>query len=282
MHKKDQVKQVIEIYIKKGRDFFELTPSFLGGLSELKGFSERTLKRGRTEFKNENKDVIKKHSKDTVSLRRKINKFLNQAPKPTLPKLKKEFPKIDKEVVSTSFKLWKKEQTPKKEEPKEKKTTVSQPKISAKQKVADFLNKKPSSSLEELIQKFPDIKKASIGTYHSLWKSKFGKSVAKEAKKAKDPVKTIEKVKETAKATEKVKETTKAVKKTEDSNQELISALKKTIDAHQRTIEALKSQNEILLERNSLVFSEMEGMSREKVAKVENAMRIFIKGLQTN
>jgi len=266
MHKKDQVKQVIEIYIKKGRDFYELTPGFLNQLDELKGFSERTLKRGRTEFKNENKDVVKKHSKETVSIRKSINKFLDMTLKPTLPKLKKEFPKLNKEIVSVSFKLWKKDQAPKKEEPKIKKSVVKQPKISGKQRIIDYLNEKPSTSLEEIIESFPDIKKASIGTYHSLWKSKFGKKIAKVNKKVKSTV----------------KETVKETGKNKDSNGELIIALKKTIDAHQKTIEALKSQNEILLERNSLVFSEMEGMSPEKIVKVENAMRIFVRGLQTS
>jgi len=303
MHKKDQVKKVIEKYIKKGRDFFELTPSFLANLDELKGFSERTLKRGRTEYKNDHQDILKKHSKDTANSKKKISKILEKDPDITPKALTNALPGIDPKLIFKTRTLWKKDRQPVKKEgtngslrknvfdflnkkpkttlsileeafPDDNKKTISnyldqwrkekpssKPMKSSKQKVMAYLDQNPETRLNHLKEVFPEVKPASISTYHSLWKSH--QPTAKFKQTLKRPA--------SAKATG-----TTSGTKVED----VIQALNNTIDAQQKTIEVLKSQNQILKDKQLHPFTELEGMSQSEVRQVEKVIKTFIKGVK--
>ena len=109
MHKKDKVKEVIDKYIEQGKDFFELTPSYLLTLNELRGFSERTLKRGRTEYKNEHRNLLKGKSKAVLNLKKKVQGYLDDNPKTSLEQLKKKFSTQDNKQLTGFFNGWKTE-----------------------------------------------------------------------------------------------------------------------------------------------------------------------------
>jgi len=296
MHKKDQVKEVIEKYIKKGRDFFELTPSFLGDLEELQGFSERTLKRGRTEFKLERQDVIKKHSRNTANLKKKIFKYLTKSPKATPKELSIVFPDIDKKLLTNTRNLWKKEQISSSSEDshslrqnvfdfleknpqttlgriekafsKSNKKTVSnyldqwrkehtpKRKESLKKRITDFMDANPKTDLLQLREVFSETKPASVNTYFSLWKNNRIQTDSKKTPQVDRQLKI----------------------KSEDSD--IVQALKTTIDAQTKTIDALKSQNEILKERQVIAFPELERMSIDEVKTVEKVIKTFIRGIK--
>lgn len=156
MHKKDIVKEVIEKYIKKGHDFFELTPSFLGKLEELEGYSERTLKRGRTEFKQANKDLLKRHSRKTVSIRKKIFKYLDENPKASEKDLQKAFPGADRQLLADSRNLWEKQPIKKEDKKRAAKAIKKDPIIKKVKKPAVKLvkealgNKKKISTTQKV------------------------------------------------------------------------------------------------------------------------------------
>ncbi|MBU2513259.1 hypothetical protein KJ966_18095 [bacterium] len=314
MHKKDIVKEVIEKYIKKGKDFFELTPGYLVTLDELKGFSERTLKRGRTEYKAEHRNILKGKSKASLNLKKKVMKYLYDNPKTSLEQLKKKFASQDKKLVNEAFKLWKQEEkgkpTPVKKKPiikededaagslrqkvfvhldenpsltlsklekvftsfnrktisnyldqwrKEKSQKVK--KISTKQRIHDFLDLNPDSTLKSLKTAFADINPSSIGAYFSLWKSEQS-ATAKVVKKANAAVKI------------------KPEKVPVDSAYQIIEALKNTIDAQNKTIEILKSQYSMLENSKAFSFPELKGMSKKEIDKFERVMATFLKGLR--
>ena len=305
MHKKDQVKEVIEKYIKKGRDFFELTPSFLGDLEELKGFSERTLKRGRTEFKLERQDVIKKHSRNTANLKKKIFKYLTKSPKATPKELSIVFPDIDKKLLSNTRNLWKKEN---------KSDDASEESYSLRQNVFDFLEKTPQTTLGRIEKAFPKSNKKTVSNYLDQWR-KDHTPKRKESLKQRitdhmnaNPNTDLLQLREvfsdtkpasvntyfslwknnriqiSSKKTPKVGRPLKI--KSEDSkvkseDSDLVQALKTTVEAQTKTIEALKSQNEILKERQVIAFPELERMSSDEVKTVEKVIRTFIKGIKS-
>jgi hypothetical protein len=299
MHKKDQVKTVIEKYINKGRDFFELTPSYLENLDELKDFSERTLKRGRTEFKLEHPDMIQKHSRNSASTRKKIFKYLDNSPKTTPKALDSAFPDVGKKTLLSIRALWKKEkqlsddssgeshslrqsvfdyleQHPKTTLRKLEKTfpgfnpkTVSNyldqwrkehaptRKVSLKQRITEYLDANPGIDLQQLRKAFADTKPASVNTYFSLWKNNHIQTSPQAGPST----------------------TEHLVINTSDSD--IVQALKTTIDAQQKTIEVLKSQNEILRERQSVNFPELEGMTRDEIKTVERVIQTFIRGIRS-
>lgn len=295
MHKKDQVKQVIEQYIQKGRDFFELTPSFLENTTELKGFSERTLKRGRTEYKLEHPEIIKTHSRSTASAKKRVLKYLDKSPQASPKELGAIFPDVEKKVLSTARDLWKNEHTSEmnkktagslrksvfgflEKNPQATPNNVTsafaghnpktvanyhdqwlkehgpKKKVSLKQRILDYMNENPGADLKQLREAFADTKTASINTYFSLWKN--------------NRMQPIEPRQETNNHT------------TLEGDSDIIQALKTTIEAQQKTIEVLKSQNEILKDRQSTSFPELEGMTADEVKTVERVIRTFIKGIK--
>ena len=312
MHKKDKVKEVIDKYIEQGKDFFELTPSYLQTLIELKGYSERTLKRGRTEYKSEHKNLLKGKSKAVLNLKKKVQSFLDDNPQTSLEQLKKKFSSQDRKQISVFFNGWKAEDVGterKKALPSTKiesvgslrqkvftfldrnpdltlsklevvfkgdnKKTISnyldqwrkeksrkRKKISVKQRINDFLDANPLSSLKDLRGVFPDINPSSIGAYHSLWKNsrKSGRQLA----------------------------TAKAVKNhllernnmSLDSAKQIIDALSNTVEAQKKAIEILKSQNAMLEEMKAYSFPELKGMSKKEIDKFERVMATFLRGLR--
>ena len=148
MHKKDLVKKVLTEYINKGHDFFELTPSFLGTVKELKGYSERTLKRGRTEFKSENKDLVSRHSKTSANVKKKIYLYLKNNPETTPKKLGQAFPKVDAKLLAKIRTMWKSEL----DGPMARKTKkgLSASTLKRKEKAAE----KPAKSAKEKVMSF--------------------------------------------------------------------------------------------------------------------------------
>lgn len=317
MHKKDQVKEVIQKYINQGMDFFELTPGYLVTLDELKGFSERTLKRGRTEYKNENKDSLKGKSKAKLNLQKKVDGFLDENPETTLDQLKKKFSSQDKKQIPDLYNQWvrerKKAKTRKKAKPakvddagslrqkvfnhldknpeltlsklekvfeKENKKTISNyldqwrkersskgKKISTKQRIHDYLNDNPETSLKDLKTSFPDINPSSIGAYHSLWKNQTSaKPTVKVAKKAPStPTKAA---------------AYNSAPLSVESAGQIIDALNNTVEAQKKAIEALKAQNIMLEEIKAYSFPELRGMSKKEIEKFERVMATFLKGLR--
>ncbi len=297
MHKKDQVKEVIEKYIKKGRDFFELTPSFLGDLAELKGFSERTLKRGRTEFKLERQDVIKKHSRNTANLKKKISKYLTKSPKATPKELSIVFPDIDKKLLTRTRNLWKKEQPS---------SRASRESHSLRQNVFDFLEQNPQTTLGRIEKAFPKSNKKTVSNYLDQWRKEHTPQRRESLKQRitdymdtnpkTDLLKLREVFFETKPASVNTyfslwknnhiqassKKTPRGAHqlkiKSEDSD--IVQALKTTIEAQSKTIDALKSQNEILKERQVIAFPELERMSSDEVKTVEKVIKTFIRGIK--
>lgn len=297
MHKKDQVKEVIEKYIKKGRDFFELTPSFLGDLDELKGFSERTLKRGRTEFKLERQDVIKKHSRNTANLKKKVFKYLTKSPNATPKELSIVFPDIDKKILTSTRSLWKKEQ---------KATGSNADSHSLRQHVFDFLEKNPQTTLSRIEKAFPASNKKTVSNYLDQWR-KDHTPKRKESLKQRitnymntNPKTDLRQLREVFHDTKPASvntyfslwkndhiqaETKKVAKvgrppKIKSADSDIVTALKTTIDAQSKTIEALKSQNEILKDRQVIAFPELERMTSEEVETVEKVIRTFVRGIK--
>ncbi len=321
MHKKDIVKEVIDKYIRQGMDFFELTPSYLVTLNELKGFSERTLKRGRTEYKKEHKDILKGKSKAAVNLRKKVFGTLENNPNISLEQLQKKIAGADKKQIADNLKLWKQEQSgqtnpkPKKTKPakdvsgslrqkvfnhleenpkatlsklekaftSDNKKTISnyldqwrkertnrEKRISTKQKISNYLDKHPTSTLKDLKKAFSDINPSSIGAYHSLWKNKQA-GLLDEYNQKKTPSTTTT-------VTKKAKIDSENL--TDDSAMQIITALNNTVDAQKKTIDILKAQNSELQKKQEYVFPELKGMSKNEIDKFERVMATFLKGLR--
>lgn len=303
MHKKDAVKQVLAKYIKKGHDFYELTPSFLGALEELKGYSERTLKRGRTEFKNENKNVVSRHSKASANLKKKVYLHLDSHQGDTPKKLQNAFPQADIKQLTKIRNLWKSEQ----DGSVEKAATLTASESSLRQKVFNYLSTKPGLTMRKLEKSFPEFNKKTLSNYLDQWhKDKTENTPAKSAKGKVEDYLTrhpTAKVKELKKALPELnpssvntyfslwkksqKSPAKGAKsKVADSTtgtstkNDIIKALKETVEAQKKAIEALKSQNTILQERQSSTFPELEGMSKKDREKVESVIQTFIRGLR--
>jgi len=310
MHKKDIVKKVLNDYIKKGHDFFELTPSFLSELKELKGYSERTLKRGRTEFKLANKTLVSSHSKTSANLKKRVYFYLKENPGATPKLLRETFPKIDAKMLTKIRTLWKAAQGG----PKENKIKKVASDPSLRQKVFNFLSDKPSQTLSRLEKSFPDFNKKTLSNYLDQWRK--DKTLEKPTKSAKDKVADFltrnpySKVKDIKKALPEInpssvntyfslwRKSQKAAgvgkartrlskgaiakatpaKSTKD---DIIQALKETVEAQKKAIEALKSQNAILSEKQGYEFPELEGLSKKDVEKVESVIQTFIRGMKS-
>ncbi len=298
MHKKDQVKEVIKKYIKKGRDFFELTPSFLENLDELKGFSERTLKRGRTEFKHEHPELMKAQSRNTASIKKKIFKHLDKSPQATPKELAVLFPTVERKVLLSSRRLWKKENSA--TDGKEEGKTI-------RKSVFDFLQKNPKATIGKLEKAFPKFDKKTIKAYLAQWrKDQTPKRKVSLKQRITDylnshPGTDLRQLKEVFSDTKTasintyfslwknnriqpleprpVKAESRPMIQKGDS--EIIQALKTTIEAQKKTIEVLKSQNEILRERQNINFPELEGMTKDEVKTVERVIRTFIRGIKS-
>lgn len=170
MHKKDKVKEVIDKYVKKGKDFFELTPSFLVTLKELNGFSERTLKRGRTEYKNEHKELKKGKSQSAANLNKKVFKLLDKKPNTTLKQLQEKFQDSDKKLLSDSFSLWKNEIKTSIGKKEVVKNNAQNTDGSLRQKVFVHLNENPELTLSKLNKVFPEENKKTISNYLDQWR----------------------------------------------------------------------------------------------------------------
>lgn len=295
MHKKDQVKQVIEKYIKKGRDFFELTPSFLENLDELNGFSERTLKRGRTEFKIEHPDLMKAHSRNTASVKKKIFRHLDNSPKATPKELGILFPDVDRKILLSTRNLWK----------KEKGLGKNEVDAGTQQKnIFDYIAQNPKVTQNKLEKAFPESSKETISKYLDQWRDeKAPKRKVSLKQRIMDymnekPDTDLQQLREAFADTKtasintyfslwknnrmqplepRPKNDSIAIQ-TGDS--EIIQALKSTIEAQKKTIEVLKSQNEILRDRQDVNFPELEGMTKDEVKTVERVIRTFIRGIK--
>jgi hypothetical protein len=319
MHKKDLVKEVIEKYVSLGRDFFELTPGYLVTIDELKGFSERTLKRGRTEYKNAHRDLLKGKSKASLNLKKKVFGFLKENPDSSLDQLKSKFSSQDKKQISEFFNLWEQENQSKLRKKAGKKEKADDPgslrqkvfshlennpdltlskleiafqddnkktisnyldqwrkersdkrkKISTKQRITDFLDSNPASTLKSLKSTFPDINPSSIGAYHSLWKNNKNTVTGKLPD---DGVQQHQRNREpSGKST-----------LTIDSARQIIEALHSTVEAQKKAIEVLKSQNTMLEEIRTFSFPELKGMSKKEIDKFERMMATFLKGLRNS
>ena len=269
MHKKDVVKKVLSEYINKGHDFFELTPSVLGTVKELKGYSERTLKRGRTEFKNENKNLVSRHSKTSANVKKKIYLYLKNNPEISPKKLGEAFPKVDSKLLTKIRNMWKNDQRGPKAQmiinslskASSKNKDVNNPVRSAKEKVMNFLSLNPNSEIKEVKKALPELNPLSINTYFYMWK----KSLKEGAIDGIAPRKRGRPAGST---------------KTKNTKDDIIKALKDTVEAQKKAIEALRSQNEILKERQSYVFPELEGLDKKDARKVENVIQTFIRGMR--
>ncbi len=317
MHKKDRVKEVIDKYISQGKDFFELTPGYLVTLDELKGFSERTLKRGRTEYKNEHKNLLKGKSKAALNLKKKIFAFLNKNPNVTPDQLKKKFSGQDKKLVNEALKLWRAENrgtTPKKRGRPSKSETAG----SLRQKVFNFLNKNPGSTLSRVETAFKKENKKTISNYLDQWRKERSKKGEKISTKQRindylglHPLSSLKELKLafsdinpssvgayhslwksgkgviSAKPVKKSRlkkapkeKKTDAGSLTVQSAMQIIKALNDTVEAQKKAIEALKSQNAQLESSKAFSFPELKGMSRKEVDKFERVMATFLKGLR--
>ncbi|MFH2132011.1 MAG: hypothetical protein ABIK68_16670 [bacterium] len=299
VHKKDQVKEVIEKYIKKGRDFFELTPSFLENLDELNGFSERTLKRGRTEFKLEHPEMIKKHSRNTANLKKKVFKYLEKAPKATPKELNILFPEIDKKLLVNIRNLWKKEN---------QEVDSEEEAHSLRQNVFDFLEQAPQTTLSKLEKAFPDFNKKTISNYLDQWRKEHTpKRKVSLKQRIMDYLDTNANTdlpqlrayfSDTKPASintyyslwknNRIQNVSPKASRQESQleirsgDSDIVQALKTTIDAQKKTIDVLKSQNEILRDRQNIKFPELEGMTKDEVKTVERVIRVFIRGIKSN
>ncbi len=317
MHKKDRVKEVIEKYIKQGVDFFELTPSYLVNLDELKEFSERTLKRGRTEYKNEHKDLLKGKSKAALNIKKKMIKFLDENPKSSLEELTRKFSNQDKKFVDETYKTWKKEKKPIKAKrpgrPSKKDAAGS-----LRQQVFNYLSENPETTLSKLEGAFKSENKKTVSNYLDQWRKEKTKKAKKISTKQrineyldKHPQSTLKELKKvfsninpssigayhslwksgregiTHKAAfrNRLNLDTKALnidenKITVQSAVQIIKALSSTVEAQKKAIDALKSQNAMLENSQAFSFPELKGMSKKEIEKFERVMATFLKGLR--
>lgn len=316
MHKKDIVKEVIEQYVDKGMDFFELTPAYLVTLDELKGFSERTLKRGRTEYKNANRNQLKGKSKAGLNLKKRVLRYLEENPKSSLNQLKTKFASQDPKVLSEAHKEWKKEtKRPAPAISARKKVEIDDA-GSLRQKVFKILEENPDITLSKLEKFFEAENKKTISNYLDQWrkeKTTKGKKIStkqmihnyldqhpeialrdlKEAfpeinpssigayhslwKNSQPQTRGSKKwTKQAASEPTMVEEQSFSVR----SANQIIEALNNTVEAQKKTIEILKSQNTLLEEKQAFAFPELKGMSKKEVEKFERVMSTFLKGLR--
>lgn len=315
MHKKDKVKEVIEKYIDQGKDFFELTPSYLMSLDELKGYSERTLKRGRTEYKKEHKDALAGKSKAALNLKRKVYKYLEEQPKTKLAELKKKFSTADEKQLNEYFRAWRKENREKQGKTAKKEKATGTGADSFRQKVFSFLKKNPEATLKKLEKAFPDDNKKTLSNYLDQWRKESNGKIKKISAKKRisdyldqHPDSTLKELKkafpdinpssigayhslwkndQTAEGG-KTKPRAKVAKKTSDdipaaasgSEKQVIEALNNTIEAQQKTIEVLKAQIESLKESQKFTFPDLKGMTKREIDKFERVMATFLRGLR--
>lgn len=255
MHKKDFVKEIIEKYIKAGRDFYELTPGFLSQTEELNGFAERTLKRGRTEFKQENPALIEKHSKNKASARKKLYKYLEKNPTALPKEIEKAFPELDQQTITSCRALWKEEEQGSSTNFSGIRTSTRKPYNTVKKQVNAYLKNDPNCSLRRLKSKFPNAKQASLERYHKQW---VNDTAAKYS-----PILSSE------------------IANQGDNLDDIIQMLRHMILTQNKTIEALKSQNELLKNRQGLAFPEMDDLNRDDIRQVEQVIRTYIKGVKS-
>ncbi len=317
MHKKDKVKQVIQKYIDQGKDFFELTPSYLVTLNELKGYSERTLKRGRTEYKAENRSSLKGKSKAALNLKRKVFTYLGENPKSTSDQLKKKFASQDKKQISEYFNLWIKDSQKKPARKPGKKVKGSEA-GSLRQKVFNHLDKNPELTLSKLEKAFPEENKKTVSNYLDQWRKEKSSKSKKISTKQQindyldgNPASSLKDLKlafpeinpssigayhslwknsTKFKATPKpfnrsVAQTPKPItidrnSLTVDSAKQIIEALNSTVEAQKKAIEVLRSQNAMLEDIKAYSFPELKGMSKKEIDKFERVMATFLKGLR--
>jgi hypothetical protein len=320
MHKKDKVKQVIQKYIDQGKDFFELTPSYLVTLEELKGFSERTLKRGRTEFKAENSDSLKGKSKASLNVKRKVFSYLDDNPDSTLAQLKKKFSSQDKKQITEYFNLKAKE-SKNKAGKKPGKKPKSNESGSLRQKVFNYLDKNPELTLSKLEKAFPEENKKTVSNYLDQWRKEKSSKTKKvstkqqindyldnnQASTLKDLKKAFPDINPSSigayhslwkhstkfKAAPKGRNKATAQKVTQpasidrnsltvDTAKQIIDALNSTVEAQKKAIEVLRSQNSMLEEIKGYSFPELKGMSKKEIDKFERVMSTFLKGLRNS
>jgi hypothetical protein len=317
MHKKDRVKEVIKKYINQGIDFFELTPGYLVTLDELKGFSERTLKRGRTEYKKEHKDLLKGKSKATLNIRRKMLKFLDENPKTTPDQLKKKFSTQDKKLVNEAMKVWRSE-NPKPANKRPGRPPKKEANGSLRQQVFNYLNENPGATLSKLDGAFESENKKTISNYLDQWrkeKTRKGKKISTKQRindyLDQHPDSILKELKETfsdvnpssigayhslwksgregiapkAGIKNGIRGISRALKIDENklsvqSALQIIKALNNTVEAQKKAIEALKSQVEMLESSKAFSFPDLKGMSKKEIEKFERVMATFLKGLR--
>jgi len=247
---------VIEKYIRKGWHFFELTPGFLATLPELQGCAERTLKRGRTEYRKTlhpepgyPQQMIVEDGASPINDSRP--KKRNQDPDSLKPDPQIASTVQERKILNETSKTGgSKRETWLPAKSKEKSG------LSAKRKIREYLDTNPEASLNDLEEAFTEIKPSSLRTYYSLWKSQL-KNKGRE-------IPHSNQTKENGKTAE------------------IIQALRNTVETQQKTIEALKSQNEMLKRRQNRFPPELKGFSEEEVRRIENVIHTFIRGMKNS
>lgn len=318
MHKKDMVKEVIQKYIDKGVDFFELTPSYLQDLEELKGFSERTLKRGRTEYKIENNDQLKGKSKAKLNTRKKLITFLEENPDTGLDRLKKKFSSLEKKEITDIYQNWADKNGAALSGQNRRKDAEESQAGSLRQKVFNHLDNHPDLTLSKLEKVFQEENKKTISNYLDQWRkerSTKGKKISTK-KRIHDyldvhPTAALKDLKAAfpdinpssigayhslwksqkkngapqkrgrkPKSEINIAKTIDQKSMTVESAKQIIDALNHTVEAQKKAIDALKAQNAMLEEIKAYSFPELRGMSKKEIEKFERVMATFLKGLR--
>lgn len=318
MHKKDRVKEVIDLYIKKGKNFFDLTPSYLVELDELKGYSERTLKRGRTEYKNEHLDLLKGKSKGSINLKKKIENYIEKNPGISIEQLQQKYPKADrtllKECLPHRVTL---KAVPSKSRKAIKPTESSG---SLRQQVFNHLDTYPDLTLSKLERVFSIANKKTISNYLDQWR--------KERSTVEKPISTKQRINgyldqhpqsklrdlklafpdinpssvgayhslwknnqlssngstrtqlHVVGSMERPKVSGSKEDLSVESARQIIGALNSTVDAQRKMIDLLKEQNSRLEDGQAYSFPDLKGMSSKEIDKFERVMSTFLRGLR--
>jgi hypothetical protein len=302
IHKKDLVKDILEKYIQQGMDFYELTPTFLSEQPELKGFSERTLKRGRTEYKKAHLNELKTHSRTTAGIQKQIFRYLEARPEATVEELHDAFSNIERQRLVEYHRLWLNKYQP---------DRVKSGSMSLQRRVFEFLKERPEATMRALEEVFPAANKKTLYNYLDQWRKE--KAAQDPGKSAKQRIseyldqhpdantqalqEAFPEIKPSSLGTYQslwrnsrsavdgieLKDHLDTTPPVHNHNaEEIIQALKNTVETQKRTIETLKSQNELLKKRQAFMFPELEGLSKETIQRTEMIIRTFIKGLKSD
>jgi len=168
MSKKILVKQVIDRLIKEGEDFSDLTQGYLSGLSALEGVSKTTIKRAKSEYKQQNASIKNNYKEQRI--KKKIYKFLDRYPRASLGDLREEFPNIIPPKVSEYHLFWKRKQEKKLKKDQKALGVITPRKL--KEMVFKYLDESPYTTAEQLSAVFAEANRNSVNSYFNHWKKK--------------------------------------------------------------------------------------------------------------